>query len=346
MAVTGALWYLQWQYTHNRYLSLIEIVFTTVLLFNSLKLDIICEAQCTVWLIHAGIVLLPALFHFHFNGMLPDWSKQIRIIIQLATLSLSVLIKTNNSNIHKMFHFRPRTCHCWTVPTQNVFPLPQARHVFHCLPGDREGRVREQDWSSLEPEDHARHRLSKSGSRVSKHGENFSFNSTRCQHPSSSSGNSLHLSSLCFQFTRMSFTADPSDTIQTLDERWDAGWSVSKEARTEKNLISIKQVQGSCLQQPGSDHTTLLSSLSFDYFREDLKEEDIQSARHLQLGRVQRREQSISQSIDDCYTRHKISTVSPYTGPHCANSHQTEFHQEVKRCNVDLSEPKYLILFL
>lgn len=139
---------------------------------------------------------------------------------------------------------------------------------------------------------------------------------------------------------------DPSDTIQTLDERWDAGWSVSKEARTEKNLISIKQVQGSCLQQPGSDHTTLLSSLSFDYFREDLKEEDIQSARHLQLGRVQRREQSISQSIDDCYTRHKISTVSPYTGPHCANSHQTEFHQEVKRCNVDLSEPKYLILFL
>jgi len=126
----------------------------------------------------------------------------------------------------------------------------------------------------------------------------------------------------------------------------DPGWSVSKEARTEKNLISIKQVQGSCLQQPGSDHTTLLSSLSFDYFREDLKEEDIQSARHLQLGRVQRREQSISQSIDDCYTRHKISTVSPSTGPHRANSHQTEFHQEVKRCNVDLSEPKYLILFL
>jgi len=145
----------------------------------------------------------------------------------------------------------------------------------------------------------------------------------------------------------MSFKWPELPTLsRLLDELWDAGWSVSKEASTEKNFISIKQVQGNCLQQPSSSRTTLLSCLSFDYFWEDLKEEDIQSARHPQLGRVQRTEQSISQSIDDwllqqdlnCKSLWYISRAAYIYIPHSANSHQTEFHQKVNWSNVDLSE--------
>jgi len=100
--------------------------------------------------------------------------------------------------------------HCWSVPTLNVFLPP-----FHLLPSlpptlpsspspphyppqwsfIQKEELREQDWCSLEPEDHSLKRLSHTGSRVSKK-EKIYFKSSpdaniHHNHASSSSSSSV-----------------------------------------------------------------------------------------------------------------------------------------------------------